>query len=96
MLAVALYAGLVFAAPTSVNVNRADAQTIAEVLKGVGLRRAQAIVAYREENGEFRDVYELSNIKGLRLLSSSQSTYASVQVPQTTSLKPELYLPHRR
>ncbi|MFP6814429.1 MAG: helix-hairpin-helix domain-containing protein [Pseudomonadales bacterium] len=65
VLAVALYAGLVFAAPTSVNANRADAQTIAEVLKGVGLRRAQAIVAYREENGEFRDVYELSNIKGI-------------------------------
>ena len=65
VLVAALYAGLVFAAPTSVNVNLADAQTIADVLKGVGLSRAQAIVAYREQNGEFRDVYELSNIKGI-------------------------------
>ena len=65
LLVAALYAGLAFAAPTSVNVNLADAQTIADVLKGVGLSRAQAIVAYREQNGDFRDVYELSNIKGI-------------------------------
>ena len=65
VLVAALYAGLAFAAPTSVNVNLADAQTIADVLKGVGLSRAQAIVAYREQNGDFRDVYELSNIKGI-------------------------------
>jgi competence protein ComEA len=65
VLVVALYAGLAFAAPSSVNVNMADAQTIADVLKGVGLSRAQAIVAYREQNGDFRDVYELSNIKGI-------------------------------
>ena len=65
VLVAALYAGLAFAAPSSVNVNLADAQTIADVLKGVGLSRAQAIVAYREQNGEFRDVYELSNIKGI-------------------------------
>jgi competence protein ComEA len=64
-LAAALYAGAVFAAPESVNVNLADAQTIAEVLKGVGLSRAQAIVEYREQNGAFRDAYELANIKGI-------------------------------
>ena len=65
VLLTALYAGAVFAAPESVNVNQADAQTIAEVLKGVGLSRAQAIVEYREQNGDFRDAYELANIKGI-------------------------------
>jgi len=55
----------VLAAPESVNINQADAATIAEVLKGVGLSRAQAIVEYREQNGEFRDAYELANIKGI-------------------------------
>jgi competence protein ComEA len=65
VLVTALYAGAVFAAPESVNVNQADAQTIAEVLKGVGLSRAQAIVEYREQNGDFRDAYELANIKGI-------------------------------
>jgi competence protein ComEA len=64
-LVVTLYAGAALAAPESVNVNHADAQTIAEALKGVGLSRAQAIVEYREQNGEFRDVYELANIKGI-------------------------------
>ncbi|MCZ6709885.1 MAG: ComEA family DNA-binding protein [Gammaproteobacteria bacterium] len=65
VLVATLCAGLAFATPTSVNVNQADAQTIAEVLNGVGLSRAQAIVEYREQNGEFRDVYELANIKGI-------------------------------
>ena len=65
VLVTALYAGAAFAAPESVNVNQADAQTIAEVLKGVGLSRAQAIVEYREQNGDFRDAYELANIKGI-------------------------------
>jgi competence protein ComEA len=65
VLLTVLYAGAVFAAPESVNVNQADAQTIAEVLKGVGLSRAQAIVEYREQNGDFRDAYELANIKGI-------------------------------
>lgn len=65
LLVTALVAGAAFAAPETVNVNRADAQTIADVLKGVGLSRAQAIVEYREQNGEFRDAYELANIKGI-------------------------------
>lgn len=65
VLVSALYAGAALAAPETVNVNRADAATIAEVLKGVGLSRAQAIVEYREQNGEFRDAYELANIKGI-------------------------------
>lgn len=65
LLAVALHAGAAFAAPQTVNINRADAETLAEVLHGVGLSRAQAIVAYREQHGEFRDAYELANIKGI-------------------------------
>jgi len=65
VLVAALYSSAVLAAPESVNINQADAATIAEVLKGVGLSRAQAIVEYREQNGEFRDAYELANIKGI-------------------------------
>lgn len=65
VMATALYAGAAIAAPESVNVNVADAQTIAQVLKGVGLSRAQAIVEYRERNGDYRDAYELVNIKGI-------------------------------
>jgi competence protein ComEA len=54
-----------FAAPDSVNVNSADAVTLADVLDGVGMARAEAIVAYREANGRFDDLYDLSNVKGI-------------------------------
>ncbi len=49
----------------AVNINSADASTLARVLKGVGLSRAEAIVRYREEHGEFLDPYELANVKGI-------------------------------
>ncbi len=49
----------------AVNINKADAATLAEVLNGVGASRAEAIVRYREEHGDFLDVYELANVKGI-------------------------------
>ena len=64
-LVIALAAQSVFAAPESVNINSADAQTLADVLDGVGLARAEAIVAYRNENGRFMDAYDLANVKGV-------------------------------
>ena len=51
--------------PAHVNINTADADTIALVLDGVGRRRAEAIVEYREQHGRFRDVAELVNVKGI-------------------------------
>ncbi len=63
-----LTAQLAFAVPEDtamVNVNTDDAATIAEVLDGIGLTKAQAIVRYREANGAFADVYELVNVKGI-------------------------------
>ena len=38
-----------------VNVNEADADTIARELRGVGPAKARAIVTYREENGPLRN-----------------------------------------
>lgn len=48
-----------------VNVNSANAEEIAESLKGVGLSKAAAIVSYRSENGDFKHVDELVNVKGI-------------------------------
>lgn len=48
-----------------VNVNSANAEEIAEALKGVGLSKAEAIVSYRSENGKFTHVDELINVKGI-------------------------------
>ena len=52
-------------AATPVNVNKADAQTIATSLDGVGLSKAQAIVAYRDAHGPFKSVDDLGNVKGV-------------------------------
>ena len=48
-----------------VNINHADANTIARVLDGVGMSRAEAIVNFREEYGDFADVEDLLLVRGL-------------------------------
>ena len=48
-----------------VNINTADAATLAEALKGVGLERAEAIVTYRETNGPFKNVDDLVQVSGV-------------------------------
>ena len=62
-LIVTLVPALVWAGP--VDINTADAATIARELQGIGLSRAQAIVAYREKNGAFRSADDLRKIKGI-------------------------------
>jgi competence protein ComEA len=52
-------------APMSVNINTADAQTLAVALDGVGTARAKAIVEYREAHGPFRSVDDLAQVKGI-------------------------------
>jgi competence protein ComEA len=52
-------------AATPVNINKADAQTIATSLDGVGLAKAQAIVAYRSAHGAFKSVDDVGNVKGV-------------------------------
>lgn len=48
-----------------VDLNTADATTLAKELEGIGMARAQAIVDYRERNGKFRSVDEMLNVKGI-------------------------------
>ncbi|WP_395376650.1 ComEA family DNA-binding protein [Marinicella sp. W31] len=55
------------AAIAAVNVNSADAETIAKELKGIGMTKAQAIVEYREANGQFQTVEQLTEVKGIGL-----------------------------
>ena len=47
------------------NINEADAKTIANQLLGIGLRRAKAIVEYRETYGPFYSAEELKVVKGI-------------------------------
>ena len=56
-------AGLASAGP--VNVNTADAETLAAELDGVGTVRAEAIVEYRKAHGPFGSVEDLASVKGI-------------------------------
>jgi competence protein ComEA len=73
MLAAGLFAGSAVWAAEPVNVNTATAEEIAGNLKGIGLSKAQAIVAYREANGAFTHVDELVNVKGIGLKTLDQN-----------------------
>jgi competence protein ComEA len=53
------------AGATTLNINTSDAETIADLMNGVGLKKAQAIVAYRTEKGEFSDFDDLLAVKGI-------------------------------
>lgn len=48
-----------------VDLNSADAETIARELNGVGVTRAEAIVEYREQYGAFSSTDELLNVSGI-------------------------------
>ncbi|MFT5209548.1 MAG: competence protein ComEA [Flavobacterium sp.] len=56
---------LMSAAEQTVNINTADADTLASVLSGIGVSRAYAIVEYRETNGKFYSAEELSAVRGI-------------------------------
>jgi competence protein ComEA len=59
----ALAAFAVWAGP--VDINTADASTLARELNGIGASRAQAIVAYRNEHGPFKSVDDLRLVKNM-------------------------------
>lgn len=52
-------------APLQVNVNEADAETIADILVGIGASRARAIIEYREQNGPFTSLEDLVEVNGV-------------------------------
>lgn len=50
---------------TVVSINTASAEDLARVMNGVGLKKAQAIVSYREEYGPFKTVDDLKQVPGM-------------------------------
>ncbi len=46
------------------NINTATAEELS-ALDGIGDSIAQKIIAYREENGDFSDISEIMNVKGI-------------------------------
>ena len=47
-----------------VNINEADADTLA-TLKGIGKKRALKIIEYREQNGPFQKPEDIMKVKGI-------------------------------
>ena len=52
------------AATDPVNINTADAATLSKV-KGLGPKKAEAIVKYRDANGPFPSIDDVSKVKGI-------------------------------
>ncbi|NBD95362.1 MAG: transporter [Gammaproteobacteria bacterium] len=57
----------------TVDVNTASAEQLAEALDGVGPAKSEAIIAYREENGDFQHIDELVNVRGIGLRTVDQN-----------------------
>lgn len=51
----------------SVDVNQATLEELVENLHGIGAHKAQAIIDYREQYGEFDSMDELLQVKGIGL-----------------------------
>ena len=49
----------------SVNINQADAATLARGLSGIGEKKAQAIIEYRNTHGAFATIEALDQVKGI-------------------------------
>jgi len=64
-LALALAIPALSFAASPVNINKADATTIAKSLDGIGQSKADAIVAWRDANGPFKSADDLTQVKGI-------------------------------
>ncbi len=50
---------------TRVSINAASAEALAQAMNGVGLKKAQAIVSYRDEYGPFKTLEDLQQVPGM-------------------------------
>lgn len=48
-----------------ININKADASKLENSVKGIGTKRAQAIVKYRDSHNGFKSITDLAQVPGL-------------------------------
>ena len=65
VLALVLSLQLPAYAAEMVDINRADAETMIANWKGIGEKKARAIISYRKKNGPFKSIDDLLNVKGI-------------------------------
>lgn len=70
-----------------VNINTDSLETLADLLSGIGEKKAQAIIDYRELNGHFKTADELLNVKGIGVKTLERNREAiKVEVLEVSSL----------
>lgn len=52
-------------AQTKINLNSANVQQLTNSFKGIGHKRAQAIVTYRATHGQFKSIDDLAGVRGI-------------------------------
>lgn len=52
-------------ASTKIDLNSADAKTLAKSVKGIGMIRAESIIKYRLSHGKFTSLNDLTQVPGL-------------------------------
>ena len=62
-----------------VDINKDSAEKMSDLLIGVGAKKAEAIVQYREQNGPFNSAEELVNVPGIGA-STLQKNYEAIVV----------------
>ena len=65
MLISALCISSFTASAEMVNINDASVAALSHYLKGIGAVKAESIVSYRELNGDFKSINDLTNVKGI-------------------------------
>jgi len=63
--AASLFGLAMVASADPVDINRANAEELANALQGVGDARAEAIVEYRSQHGPFGSIDELVQVQGI-------------------------------
>ncbi len=59
------FATLTAYAGEMIDINTADAKAISSNLKGIGMKKAEDIVAYRKKHGDFKSIQDLAKVKGI-------------------------------
>jgi competence protein ComEA len=89
VLIASLLPTLAWAGP--VNVNTADAATLARELDGIGPVKAQAIVEYRQKNGPYRSAEDLLKVQGIgqRVLEQNRGNIRLDKTGQAPAAAPK-------